>query len=52
LFTDILAGNLLGVPTILVAPLAPDEPVRVRIVRRIERRVLALLGSDRTGARA
>jgi hypothetical protein len=41
LFTDVLAGNRLGVPTILTAPLAPYEPLRVHVLRGLERRVLA-----------
>ncbi|MDR7556499.1 MAG: YqeG family HAD IIIA-type phosphatase [Armatimonadota bacterium] len=45
LFTDVLAGNRLGVPTILVAPLSPREPWRVRLVRALERRVLAALAA-------
>ncbi|MCL6552966.1 MAG: YqeG family HAD IIIA-type phosphatase [Firmicutes bacterium] len=45
LFTDVLAGNRLGVPTILVAPLSPREPWRVRVVRALERRVLAALAA-------
>ncbi|MDR7483346.1 MAG: YqeG family HAD IIIA-type phosphatase [Armatimonadota bacterium] len=45
LFTDVLAGNRLGVPTILVAPLTPREPLRVRLVRAVERRVLAALAA-------
>ncbi len=43
LFTDILAGNRLGVPTVLTAPLFPREPVRIIIMRALERRVLAAL---------
>jgi HAD superfamily phosphatase (TIGR01668 family) len=43
LFTDILAGNRLGVPTILTAPLSPREPLRTRMLRRVERVVLAAL---------
>jgi len=43
LFTDVLAGNRLGVPTILTAPLNPREPLRIRPIRAIERRVLAAL---------
>ncbi len=41
LFTDVLAGNRLGVPTILTAPLFPREPLRIQVMRAIERRVLA-----------
>jgi len=43
LFTDILAGNRLGVPTVLTAPLGPREPLRTRMLRRVERLVLAAL---------
>ncbi len=42
-FTDVLAGNRLGVPTVLTAPLAPREPVRIRVQRGLERRLLAWL---------
>lgn len=43
LFMDVLAGNRLGAPTILVTPLGPREPLRTRLVRPIERWVLTLL---------
>ncbi|MBM3469415.1 MAG: YqeG family HAD IIIA-type phosphatase [Armatimonadetes bacterium] len=43
LFTDVLAGNRLGIPTILTGPLSPYEPLRVRFVRAIERFVLRAL---------
>jgi len=43
LFTDVLAGNRLGVPTVLTDPLASREPVRIRVVRVVERRLLAYL---------
>jgi HAD superfamily phosphatase (TIGR01668 family) len=43
LFTDVLAGNRLGVPTVLVGPLLPWEPLRIRVVRLVERQVLAVL---------
>jgi predicted HAD superfamily phosphohydrolase YqeG len=43
IFTDILAGNRLGVPTILTAPLAPAEPSRIRMLRGLERWLLARL---------
>jgi HAD superfamily phosphatase (TIGR01668 family) len=36
LFTEVLAGNRLG-------PLSPWEPLRIRLVRLVERRVLAIL---------
>ncbi len=43
LFTDVLAGNRLGVPTILAGPLSPREPLRARVVRALERLVLRAL---------
>jgi len=43
LFTDVLAGNRLGVPTVLTAPLAPGEPLRIRVLRRLEGRLLAAM---------
>ncbi len=43
LFTDILAGNRLGVPTVLTLPLACGEPLRMIPTRRLERHVLAML---------
>jgi hypothetical protein len=43
LFTDILAGNRLGVPTVLTQPLDTREPVRMIPTRGLERRVLAML---------
>lgn len=43
LFTDVVAGNRLGVPTVLTAPLAPREPARIRLLRGLERRLLAWL---------
>lgn len=43
LFTDILAGNRLGVPTVLTQPLDAREPVRMIPTRAVERRVLAVL---------
>lgn len=43
LFTDILAGNRLGVPTVLTAPLGPGEPLRTRLLRHVERLVLTTL---------
>lgn len=42
-FTDVLAGNRLGVPTILSGPLSVHEPLRIRLVRVIERFVLRTL---------
>jgi HAD superfamily phosphatase (TIGR01668 family) len=43
LFTDVLAGNRLGIRTVLTAPLSPREPARVRVVRVIERWLLAAM---------
>ena len=43
LFTDILAGNRIGVPTVLTAPLSPREAVRTRTLRIFERLVLVAL---------
>ncbi len=43
LFTDVLAGNRLGVPTVLTAPLAARESPRTRMLRVLERCVLAAL---------
>jgi hypothetical protein len=39
LFTDVLGGNLLGMYTILVEPLSPDEFPTTKLVRRLERLV-------------
>lgn len=43
LFTDVLAGNRLGVPTVLTSPRAPHESLRTRALRILERLVLAVL---------
>ena len=43
LFTDVLAGNRLGVPTVLTAPLAPRESIHTRVIRIVERALLAAL---------
>ncbi len=43
LFTDILAGNLMGVPTVLTTPLSPRESLRTRTLRIFERLVLMIL---------
>lgn len=42
-FTDMLGGNRLGLTTILVRPIARREFLGTRMVRRVERLVLALL---------
>lgn len=41
LFTDILGGNLLGMHTILVDPLSPQEFPTTKLIRRFERLVRA-----------
>jgi len=43
LFTDILAGNRLGVPTVLTAPLSPREAIHTRMLRHVERLALDML---------
>jgi HAD superfamily phosphatase (TIGR01668 family) len=43
IFTDVLAGNRLGIPTILTEPLGPREPARIRVVRRVERWLMGLM---------
>lgn len=40
LFTDVLGGNLVGMYTVLVPPLAPKELGYTRLVRKLERWVL------------
>lgn len=42
-FTDILGGNRLGLMTVLVHPIARREFIGTRLVRRVERVVLAIL---------
>lgn len=42
-FTDMLGGNRLGLMTILVRPIARTEFLGTRLVRRVERLVLATL---------
>lgn len=43
LFTDILGANLLGIYTIMVAPITPDEKgIHRRIMRWVERKILNL----------
>lgn len=41
MFTDILGGNLLGMVTVLVAPLSSSDAPHTLVLRRIERRLLA-----------
>jgi putative phosphatase len=43
LFTDILAGNRLGIRTVLTTPLSAREPIRVRVVRVVERWLLGAM---------
>jgi HAD superfamily phosphatase (TIGR01668 family) len=43
LFTDILAGNRLGIRTVWTAPMTTREPIRVRVVRVIERWLLGAM---------
>ena len=52
IFTDILAGNRLGVPTVLTRPLYQEEPARIRLLRRLEQWVLAYLSSRGLVSRA
>lgn len=37
LFTDILGGNLLGMKSILIEPIDPDEPLLIKFKRIIEK---------------
>ena len=50
LFSDILAGRLAGLFTILVRPTSPEEPLFTRLKRPVERQVLRWI-NDR-GARS
>ncbi|MHB9145136.1 MAG: YqeG family HAD IIIA-type phosphatase [Symbiobacteriia bacterium] len=43
IFTDVLGGNRLGLPTVLVRPISQREFFGTRIVRRVERVVLGIL---------
>jgi HAD superfamily phosphatase (TIGR01668 family) len=43
IFADVWAGNRLGIYTILVVPLLPEEQWWMRLVRRLERWVLVRL---------
>lgn len=45
-FTDVLGGNLAGMRTILVQPLALSALPHTRVARRIERAVLKRYGHD------
>ncbi len=46
LFTDVLGGNWIGAYTVLVPPLSYREMGYTRLVRQIERRILAANGWD------
>lgn len=46
LFTDVLGGNLSGMHTILVRPLAGNALPHTRLARRLERLVLRRYGHD------
>lgn len=46
LFTDVLGGNLLGLHTILVQPLATNALPHTRVARKLERAVLRRYGHD------
>ncbi|MDA3936793.1 MAG: HAD hydrolase-like protein, partial [Actinomycetota bacterium] len=41
LFTDVLGGSILGMTTILVAPLSKSDLPHTLILRRLEARILA-----------
>ncbi|MEW6188695.1 MAG: YqeG family HAD IIIA-type phosphatase [Actinomycetota bacterium] len=43
IFTDILGGNRLGLKTILVVPISPQEMLHTKFLRRLERLVLKKL---------
>lgn len=45
-FTDVLGGNLAGLHTILVRPLADNALPHTRLARQLERRVLRRYGYD------
>lgn len=49
LFTDVLGGNLAGMFTILVEPIADNALPHTRFTRRLERRVLKRYGHDWSG---
>ena len=46
LFTDVLGGNLAGMHTILVRPLAVNALPHTRVARKLERAVLKRYGHD------
>lgn len=48
-FTDVLGGNLAGLHTVLVRPLADNALPHTRLARRLERRVLRHYGLDWQG---
>ncbi len=43
IFTDVLGGNLVGLKTILVVPVSPQELLHTRILRRLERIIIKKL---------
>jgi len=47
LFSDILAGRLAGLFTILVRPTSPEEPLFTRVKRPLERQVLRWINGSR-----
>lgn len=48
LFSDILAGRLAGLFTILVRPTSPEEPLFTRLKRPVERQVLRRINGRET----
>ena len=48
LFSDVLAGRLAGIFTILVRPTSPEEPLFTRVKRPLERRVLRRINGRKT----
>jgi predicted HAD superfamily phosphohydrolase YqeG len=43
-FTDVLGGNLAGAYTVLVRPISQKELGYTRLVRRLERLILKVMG--------
>ena len=41
IFTDVLGGRIAGLTTVLVTPLSSSDLIHTRLLRRIERRLLA-----------
>lgn len=48
LFSDVLAGRLAGLFTILVRPTSPEEPLWTRVKRPFERQVLRRINGQRS----